>query len=1627
MSVTTNLSDPDVLTETSDPSLTNLFGNVNQIKGSKKDDVLRGTQGDDQLWGYQGNDLIYVGKGADTLVGGQGKDTFVIGMKTGSTTLADADWIADFRQGQDHIQLLESLSFDDLKIVQGQGTYAKHTLIQDQNTGQYLAILKNIKSHTLKPTDFIENPHPPHNKPPVAENDTLSDSVLLSSRLEIPVADLLANDSDANGDSLTITAVASEDGTVFLKDRLITFQAHPNFAGPASFEYTVSDGKGGTDTATVSFNVISEVALETLTTPTEQPIGVNGYGIYTDFPHTADQGDWQISTAGDVNGDGLDDVVLGTPWSDIYDLGGGRVIYGKSNETPLSITTADGFSFGGRFGDWGSAFGKFVGNSGDFNGDGYADIVAGGVTTPMFPGVPGWIDIIFGAPQGKGDQIEVNNVFPGDNTGFSVDGGGDINGDGLDDVVSLGSGGSYTPLGINGNAYVIFGTQNLEPIPLRDIDAGQGGFFIHDIYPYSVMSVAGDVNGDGLEDVIVNDLRGPSVTSYVVFGKRNSQSVDVSTLEQTHAGFAITLNSWIQEVSSAGDVNGDGLEDVILGAHKTAYVVFGKTDSQPIDLNALGNHGFKITSDLSVSFHDFVSSAGDFNADGLDDVMVGTLEKTYLIFGKSDTDDVNLNEVAKGNGGFALNGAGNVVSDAGDVNGDGYADVILGTPGKWYNPDNLDFVGAYVVFGGDVTTSVTQQGTKGKDRLTGTFNADVMIGGQGDDLLIGNGGADILYGGAGNDILAISDANFKRIDGGSGIDTLRLDASNLTLDLTQIADSKMQSLEQIDLRGAGQQTLSFNLTDFLNLVGNNPTQPGTLTILGNGHDTVNANLLGGAPIFVDQGIQGQFRRFSNGYATLRVSKGVALNITLDTPPIAGDDTIEGTVLLGSPVEVSATTLLANDSDADGDSLTITAVASEDGKVSLKDGIITFQAQPGLTGPVSFDYTVDDGHGGTDIGTVNLNIVSELELEAIATQTNLPIGADGFVIYGNTNATHHIVSDAGDVNGDGLDDLIIGIPYGSSNPQSYVVFGQAENTAINLSEIESGIGGFVINGAGFSVSGAGDVNNDGFSDLIASNGESYVVFGKANTNPVDVTDLATGMEGFVINRTATNEGNGFSVSDAGDVNGDGLADVIIGDPWASVNGNTSAGKSFVVFGQTDDSTINLENVTNGIGGFVINGRNSGDQSGYAVSDAGDVNGDGLADVVVGSYGAGNGEAYVIFGKTDGVEINLDDIAVGNGGFAITGTPTHSLSGKSVSGGGDINGDGLSDVIVSASYSDGYTGHAYIIFGQATATSVNLDEIAVGNGGFIINGIAAYDGLGVSVSNADDLNGDGFDDLLIGAKYGTPDGKTWAGKTYVVFGQPDIAEVNIDQIEAGQGGFVLNGIDNYDAAGIDVSGAGDVNGDGFSDLLVGTRNAQSGSGAGTGDSYTIFGNDFSASVTHQGTAGDDTLTGRLAYDPFIGHAMTDVMIGGQGDDQLIGQGGADVLYGGADDDLIAIGSFSYSTPLFKRIEGGTGIDTIRLDSYANLDLTSIYDPLIQGIEQIDLNQGSNNILTLNFSDLLNLSETSNTLTVLGGTTDQIHANLSGAGFVDFGVTDGFREYSNGIATLWVAEVISQTVNL
>ncbi len=363
--------------------------------------------------------------------------------------------------------------------------------------------------------------------------------------------------------------------------------------------------------------------------------------------------------------------------------------------------------------------------------------------------------------------------------------------------------------------------------------------------------------------------------------------------------------------------------------------------------------------------------------------------------------------------------------------------------------------------------------------------------------------------------------------------------------------------------------------------------------------------------------------------------------------------------------------------------------------------------------------------------------------------------------------------------------------------------------------------------------------------------------------------------------------------------------------------------------------------------MINGLCEGDYSGSSVASAGDVNGDGLADLIIGaSYsdpidGSNAGRSYVVFGKTDTTAIDLSAVAEGTGGFVINGQCSGDRSGFSVASAGDINGDGLADLIVGAPYSNNVAGKSYVVFGKTDTTAIDLSSIADGIGGFVINGQGQTDYSGFSVASAGDVNGDGLADLIVSANRSDPATRNNAGRSYVIFGSTT-------------GGFSQTEVDWM--------------------------------GTDANDTHTSTG-----SQVLIGGAGNDTLTG------------------GGGADVLYGGSGDDIFVINASNVTALSTNFGVgdNTSQLARIDGGSGTDTIKL-SGADIvfDLTAIANQggsapgsasRIESIEKIDLTGSGNNTLTLSLNDVLDIAgmnSFNNANDWADGTYDLADGGLNGA---------------------------------
>jgi len=473
-----------------------------------------------------------------------------------------------------------------------------------------------------------------------------------------------------------------------------------------------------------------------------------------------------------------------------------------------------------------------------------------------------------------------------------------------------------------------------------------------------------------------------------------------------------------------------------------------------------------------------------------------------------------------------------------------------------------------------------------------------------------------------------------------------------------------------------------------------------------------------------------------------------------------------------------------------------------------------------------------------------------------------------------------VSSAGDVNGDGYSDVIVGaLDYDNGQyceGRAYVFHGSS--AGLSATPDWTAESAQVDARLGISVSSAGDVNGDGYSDVIV--GAYLYDNGEIDEGRAYVFHGSAGGLSVAPDWTAeadqVDAGFGWSVSVAGDVNGDGYSDVIVGAVWYD-NGETNEGRAYVYHGSAAGLCLNA--------GWTAESDQHAAYFGWSVSVAGDVNGDGYSDVIVGAVHYDNGEmlegrAFVYHGSAGGLSMSPDWTAESN--------QEGARFGYSVSSAGDVNGDGYSDVIVGARmYNNGQPseGRAYVYHGSATGLSVSPDWIAESDQNY------AY--FGVSVSSAGDVNGDGYSDVIVGA-YQYDNGETDEGRAYVYHGSAAGLSLSPDwTAESDQQSALL---------GWSVSVAGDVNGDGYSDVIVGAVWYDNGED-NEGRAYVYHGSAAGLSLAPDWTAESDQAGACFGWSVSVagdvnGDGYSDVIVGANWyDNGQTDEGRAYVYYGSA----------------------------------------------------------------------------------------------------------------------------------
>jgi len=431
------------------------------------------------------------------------------------------------------------------------------------------------------------------------------------------------------------------------------------------------------------------------------------------------------------------------------------------------------------------------------------------------------------------------------------------------------------------------------------------------------------------------------------------------------------------------------------------------------------------------------------------------------------------------------------------------------------------------------------------------------------------------------------------------------------------------------------------------------------------------------------------------------------------------------------------------------------------------------------------------------------------------------------IQGDTSSGRlgYAVSGGCDVNGDGLSDsLFMSMKTGFT----YLVYGNESMANLNvpLSD-EEGIHIYYYPNSDTGMWGAEsvacvrDMNNDGFDEIVLgypavnnNYGIVFVVYGSDTLSSMGLTSM-TSSKGFWVRAPTSDVSNwafGFSVSDAGDWDGDGFNDIVIGAP----NWCYNTGAAYVVRGGASATNFDLGISAAGVARITYNGCNAGGYLGWSVSGAGDVNGDGVDDIVLGSPLANSqtGVVYVLYG---GPFNSVDLTGYVFDGILLAADSGSGRAGWAVSGVGDVNGDNRADFAIGAPNTNSYSGVVYIVFGSdslANDNFRNIDSIGV-----LISGTSDANSLGNQIDIAGDINQDGVNDVLIGTKN--------ADTMYVIFGGID-SSIALDSLNDATGIYITG--TSGSNFGFAISRGGDLNGDGVDDIITGLPDIESNVGGG-----------------------------------------------------------------------------------------------------------------------------------------------------------------------------------------------------
>lgn len=889
-------------------------------------------------------------------------------------------------------------------------------------------------------------------------------------------------------------------------------------------------------------------------------------------------------------------------------------------------------------------------------------------------------------------------------------------------------------------------------------------------------------------------------------------------------------------------------------------------------------------------------------------------------------------------GEFSRDNLGYAVQTAGDLNGDGYSDIVVGVTGYDNGIENQG--AAFVYYGSNTgvqTASVVKLEGKVSDILysysvssAGDLNGDGFSDLAVTAPLYENGqqaeGAVFLYYGSpagvpvnASDTLESDLANARMGESVALAGDVDSDGySDLIVGLPGYSNVETREGAAYIYRGSadGFTTPPIVVESNQPLAALGSSVAGAGDVNGDGYSDV----IAGAP-FYDKGETNEGVAF--------VYRGTALGVSPN--PVSTLESNQQDALLGTSVSSAG--------DYNGDGLSDVAAGTpmfdngehDEGVVFVYQGIAN--AGVGNTPKDTIEANQPEARFGTSVfsaGDVNGDGYADV-IAGAPFYTN-PMVKEGaaFVFHGSTAGFDSFasileaeqaeaqmgisVASAGDVNGDGYSDVIVGANLfntGSNvdNGSVFIFHGSASGIAFQPTVML----GISKAGAkfGYSVTSAGDLNGDGYSD-VAVGAPNYDKGAGAEGAVFVFYGSAAGLPPVPPQTLTVGQAGaayGTSVSAAGDVNGDGFGDLVVGAPYYD-NATTDNGSVFVYHGSPIGVTI--------VWNLKLDGTQTNQFYGFSVAGAGDVDGNGIRDVIIGAPGFDKlnfqncGAAYVLPGST---------LGLANFPAVLEGKQAEAQMGYSVASAGDVNGDGYNDVIVGAiKQTNGHVneGAAFVYYG---------DDKGIDNKKWLM--VESDDPgamMGFSVSSAGDVNGDGFSDIIVGAPLFHNKPGSSEGAAFVYYGSNQGPQV--------QGHLRIKGLQPDAHFGSAVASAGDINGDGYSDVVIGAPDHDAGKL-----------NEGAAFVYDGSFAGIVTLNPHMVDSDFTSARMG-VSVAGAGD--VNGDGYSDVVIGLTDFNLEVSGIFNNSIDggaafVYQGNLGGSkhrnGLRVYNTDLMSNINYTQI----------------------------------------------------------------------------------------